>query len=141
MSLDTLSAWTFLTTQKKKVSVLCEYSHEHTTCMQSKMIFSLMTTAHSEQTGLFLITLNATWMCTMNILNQASVETGVHKWDILLDAIDNEVDADVMPFLDSHKVMSFIRNGGDELPTDKLPLFVQRHCFKVIAEHRQLALL
>lgn len=91
--------------------------------------------------GLSQNTLNVIWRFTMNILKVASRESGKHIFDIILESIENEVDDDVSHFISPQAVLSYCRNGGDELPTDKLPQFVVRHCYKVIDKHRQPALL
>lgn len=71
----------------------------------------------------------------MNLLKRASEESGMHEFDIVLDAVEVEVDKEAMPFVSPTHVMQYIRNTGD------LPNFVKRHCITIITEKRQLQLI
>lgn len=77
----------------------------------------------------------------MNILDIAVKETGTHPFDIVLDAIDQEVPVEYRPFISPQHVIVSIRNDGKPLHTEALPNFIVRHCVKLIVEKRQLALL
>jgi hypothetical protein len=71
----------------------------------------------------------------MNLLKKASKQTETHEFDLVLDAVEQEVPEDFRRFVSAKNVMDYIRSTGD------LPSFVSRHCQKVIAEERQPALL
>lgn len=71
----------------------------------------------------------------MNILKRVSSETGVNEFDYVLDAIENEVAEETRQFVQPKQVMNYIRKTGD------IPPFVQRHCHKMLSQHRQPALL
>lgn len=70
----------------------------------------------------------------MSTLHNTANRAGCHPFDLVLDAIEKEVPADVRQFVNGHQVMEYIRHNPE------IPDFVLRHCAKVNAEMRQLAL-
>lgn len=71
----------------------------------------------------------------MSVLKQASEASSTHEFDLVLDAVAQQVPFELQRFVKPGEVMKFIRTTGI------VPSFVSDHCVKVIVTNKQPALL